>query len=142
MSPAAPRATQVGQRRGGALGAPAPTARQRVGRLGEDAAVQHLERLGWTILHRNHRCGAGEIDVVGLDGTELVFVEVRTRSSTRFGAPEEALTAAKARKLVACALTYLTAEPQGGQSWRIDFVAVSVHRGRVERLEHFKHALQ
>jgi putative endonuclease len=110
--------------------------------LGEDAAVQHLERLGWTILHRNHRCGAGEIDVVGLDGTELVFVEVRTRSSSRFGAPEEALTATKARKMVACALTYLTTETGIGTTWRIDFVAVRVDRGRVQRLEHFKHALQ
>jgi putative endonuclease len=126
----------------GAGGGSATSVRQQVGRLGEDAAVQHLERLGWSILRRNLRSQAGEIDIVGLDGTELVFVEVRTRSSSRFGAPEEALTAAKARKLVACALTYLTAEGWTGQSWRIDFVAVRVDRGRIQRLEHFKHALQ
>jgi putative endonuclease len=116
-----------------------------VARLGEDAAVQHLERLGWTILQRNYRCSAGEIDVVGRDGTELVFVEVRTRSNARFGAPEESVTAAKSRQMARCALTYVATERQPAAAWttwRIDFIAVEVERGRVRRLEHYKHALQ
>jgi putative endonuclease len=117
-------------------------ARHRVARLGEDAAAQYLSAAGWRIVHRNYRCSQGEIDIVAEDGPDLVFVEVRTRSSAAFGAPEESLTAAKAQKMAACALAYLQAHPESRRAWRLDFVAVEVAGGRVSRLEHFKHALQ
>jgi len=121
-------------------------ARQQAGQLGEEAAVRHLERLGWRIIARNYRTAAGEIDVVAQDGSALVFVEVRARSSLAFGTAGEALTAAKARRLVHCALAYLAEhslpDSGPGHDWRIDYVAVTLSRGRVARLEHFKHALQ
>jgi putative endonuclease len=129
-----------GQSAGG--GQAVSEARRRTGRLGEDAAAAYLDRAGWTILHRNYRCSQGEIDVVAWDGDELVFLEVRARSSSTFGAPEEALTRAKARKVACCALAYLQERGHDRLPWRIDFVAVSVTRGRVTRLEHFRHALQ
>ncbi len=120
--------------------------RQQVGRLGEEAAVRHLERLGWRIIARNHRTAAGEIDVIAHDGSTLVFVEVRARSSLAFGMASEALTAAKARRLAQCALAYLAehglSDGAPGHDWRIDYVAVTISHGRVARLEHFKHALQ
>ncbi|MGH2352896.1 MAG: YraN family protein [Chloroflexota bacterium] len=116
--------------------------RQHLGRLGEAAATRYLERAGWQIVDRNYRCPLGEIDIVGRDGDALVFVEVRTRSNSRFGAPEESVTPAKARRMAQCALAYLEAHPAHDGDWRVDFVAVLIERGRVVRLEHYKHALQ
>ncbi len=66
--------------------------RQRLGRWGEGVAATHLEAHGYTILARNWRCAAGEIDLVARDGETLVFVEVKTRRGRAYGAPEEALT--------------------------------------------------
>ena len=112
------------------------------GNLGEQLAASHLERLGISVLERNYRCRAGEIDLVAQDGEELVFVEVRTRTSTAFGLPEDSITPRKQRKLAECALSYLAAHTAHGRPWRIDVIAVQLDRGRVVRLDHYKHALQ
>ena len=117
-------------------------ARQRTGKLGETAAVRYLAGAGWQIVERNYRCRYGEIDIVARDGDTTVFVEVRTRSSDQFGAPEESVTYAKAQRMAQCALAYAQAHPEQCAAWRVDFIAVRVARGRVIRLEHFKHALQ
>jgi len=97
-----------------------------VGRFGEDLAVQHLQAQGMTVVCRNWRCSSGEIDVVARDGGALVFVEVKTRSSTLFGDPAEAVTPAKATRLRGLALRWL-ATHQGDThypSLRFDVVAV------------------
>lgn len=70
-----------------------------LGRLGEDIAAGYLISHGWSILDRNWRARAGEIDLIGLDGSDLVIVEVKTRRTTRFGLPVEAITDTKARRL-------------------------------------------
>ena len=53
--------------------------RQHLGRIGEDLALAHLERLGYALVARNHRTRYGELDLVVFDGTTLVFAEVKTR---------------------------------------------------------------
>ena len=58
-----------------------------VGRFGEDVAVAHLKAAGLTVLDRSWRCGDGELDIVVRDGPTLVFVEVKTRSTSAFGDP-------------------------------------------------------
>jgi putative endonuclease len=121
------------------------TTRQRLGKLGEDLAARYLERRGWTILGRNVRTAAGEVDILANDGETLVFLEVRTRSSRDFGTPEESITPAKRGRLERCALTYLAshAEPDGPDpDWRIDLIAIELSRGRISRLEHYEHVLQ
>ncbi|NJM41045.1 MAG: YraN family protein, partial [Anaerolineae bacterium] len=60
-----------------------------VGAWGESIAAKHLEAQGYTILHRNWRHGHGELDIVARKGELVVFIEVRTRTSDAFGAPEE-----------------------------------------------------
>jgi putative endonuclease len=55
-----------------------------LGRLGERLAAEHVERLGWRIVARNHRTRIGEIDLIGVDGDVLVFVEVKTCRPGRF----------------------------------------------------------
>jgi putative endonuclease len=90
------------------------TAAQATGIGAEDAAASLLARHGLEIVARNYRTRLGEIDLVARDGATLVFVEVRSRASDRFGGAVESVTAAKRRRLVAAARQYLSklrAEP-------------------------------
>ena len=81
--------------------------RKRLGERGEDAAAAFLERVGLTIVERNWRCPAGEIDIVALDGDTVVLCEVKTRRSASKGTPEEAVTPAKRRRYAKLAQAYL-----------------------------------
>ena len=70
--------------------------RKLLGRSGEDRAARHLAGLGYRVLERNYRTPQGEIDLIALDGDTVVFVEVKTRTSDSFGAPELAPSACSA----------------------------------------------
>jgi putative endonuclease len=90
------------------------TAAQAVGLAGENAAERLLARHGLEIVARNYRTRLGEIDLIAREGATLVFVEVRSRASDRFGGAIESITAAKRRRIVAAArhfLSTLTREP-------------------------------
>jgi putative endonuclease len=80
-----------------------------VGTFGEDLAVDHLRAAGLEILSRNWRCAEGELDIVAREGPAVVFVEVKTRSSTAFGDPAEAVGRAKSARLRRLALRWLEA---------------------------------
>ena len=73
--------------------------RQSIGRRGEDIAAEYLAKKGYTIRVRNFRTRYGEIDLVCRKGSEVIFVEVKTRASDQFGLPEEAVTSQKLRHL-------------------------------------------
>lgn len=77
------------------------------GRAAEQAAVHYLQSQGYRILGRNVRSKFGEIDVVARDGATLCFIEVKHRSSTRFGWPEESVTGPKRFRLIRLARWYL-----------------------------------
>jgi putative endonuclease len=80
---------------------------------------------------------------VARDGDELVFVEVRTRRSADYGTPEESLTEAKLRRLLATSQHYLQQQGKGDINWRIDLVCVCLERDyRLQSVEHLKHAVQ
>lgn len=111
------------------------------GQLGERAAAVHLERTGHRIVERNYRCVFGEIDLVAEEDSELAFVEVRTRTSSAFGSPEESIGWQKRQRMTRCALAYLSERQVQDRRWRIDVIAVKLERGRVTRLEHYRHAL-
>ncbi|HEV7193581.1 MAG TPA: YraN family protein [Jatrophihabitantaceae bacterium] len=102
-----------------------------VGRFGEQLAGEHLAAAGLTIIDRNWRCRDGEIDLVLLEGDVLVFVEVKTRSSTAFGDPAEAVTPLKAARVRRLAIRWLAAQRAGASPLRwseIRFDVVSVLR--------------
>jgi putative endonuclease len=100
--------------------------RQEVGKLGEKAAQKFLKKRGYRIRETGFRCHHGEIDIVAQKKDCLIFVEVRTKSNLEFGSPEESLTEAKKKKLIACALTYITSHQKLPSEWRIDVVAVEL----------------
>jgi len=77
------------------------------GDAAENLAAEFLQRAGLTLVARNFRCRLGEIDLIARDGKTLVFVEVRMRSSNRFGGAAASITAAKRAKLSRAARHYL-----------------------------------
>jgi len=81
--------------------------RRRLGERGERLAAAWYESRGYTVVARNWRCREGEIDLVVARPGELVFCEVKARSSDRFGTPAEAVTPAKQRRLRALAARFL-----------------------------------
>jgi putative endonuclease len=110
--------------------------RLHLGRIGERAAIAHLEALGYRILARNVRCPLGEIDLVAADRGVTVFVEVKTRRTAAFGPPLEAITWRKRRRLARLAAAYLQSRGGGNTPARFDAVAVAVGPdGRVEAVE-------
>lgn len=116
-------------------------AKDILGRHGEDLAARHLVCAGLTILARNWRCEAGEIDIVAQDGNTLVIVEVKTRRTTNFGTPAEAVTPRKADKLRELALWWLREHPGGGLGLRFDVVAILVPRNGATELSHLRGVL-
>lgn len=88
-----------------------------IGKVGEDAATARLVALGWQILDRNWRCRAGELDIVARDGPVVVFCEVKTRSTGRFGAPAGAVDARKAARIRRLAVRWLQ-DRRGAPGWR------------------------
>ena len=113
------------------------------GRRGEDLAVQALEAHGYVVIDRNWRCAAGEIDLVARDSETWVFVEVKSRQGEDFGAPEEAVTAAKQGRLLQASLAYLVGHGLGDVQWRIDVVALVLSpSGRVKRLSIYRDAVR
>jgi putative endonuclease len=112
----------------------------RVGARGEAAAGALLEAGGCLILARNYRCPFGEIDLIVLDQGVLAFVEVKTRSSTAWGPPRDAVTAAKRRKIARTASHYMLAHREQECAYRADIVEVAVRRGAVAAVRHLKGA--
>jgi putative endonuclease len=100
------------------------SAQSRLGAAGEEAAARHLTALGYRIVARNHRCRLGEVDLVAEAGELLVFVEVRTRTTDRFGAPEETVTARKQARVVRAARDFLARWRGPERGARFDVISV------------------
>ncbi len=112
---------------------PAGTLRRRLGDAAERLVARRLRARGWTILAAGVRVGRDELDLVCLEPgvpPTLVFVEVRSRSSVRFGAPEETLDGAKIARTYRAAFALLRGRqlPDGASlpalPWRVDLVTV------------------
>ena len=107
--------------------------RKLVGARGEIAVRTHLEGLGWRILAANYRCAQGEMDLIAYDisGTDatIVFVEVKTRRSTRHGAAAEAVGPRKQRRLASIAAAYLAEQQVGGEEPACRFDVAEVMLG-------------
>lgn len=110
------------------------TDRRRVlGAEGEAQAAAWYEAHGYEVVCRNWRCREGELDLVVRRGRELVFVEVKARTTDRFGVPAEAVTPAKQRRLRGLAAHYLADTGTRAPALRFDVVAILA--GRLEVIE-------
>ena len=100
------------------------------GARGEEKACDFLQGQGYRILERNYRCRLGEIDIIAREGQTVVFVEVKARSSGRFGLPHEAIGPQKRRRMTAIALHYLKSRGWLGEPARFDVASVILEGGR------------
>jgi putative endonuclease len=115
--------------------------RHRLGQLGEQIAAQHLERLGYEVVARNHRTRFGEIDLVVVDADSLVIVEVKTRRGS--GSPWDALHERKRRQVRAMGFAYLSSVPDRPRRRNLRFDAIGVtfdNAGRLTGLDHLEAA--
>ena len=95
-----------------------------LGAYGERVAARHLAEEGLVLLDRNWRCEAGEIDLVLRDGDVLVFCEVKTRTSTAYGHPLEAVDGIKTERLVRLADRWIEEHGVVAPTVRFDMVGV------------------
>ena len=123
------------------------SSRANLGQWGERQARLYLEAEGYGIAATNFRCRAGEIDIVAIEGEELVFVEVKTWRNDAFGRAEESISPVRAERLVEVAEEFLqsrSAFPYDSETpWRIDLVCVNLDgRGKLLNVNHIRHAVE
>jgi putative endonuclease len=92
--------------------------------MAEDLAARHLETRGVRIIARNVRCRGGEVDLIGLDGSSVVFVEVRLRTNKRFGGAAESITITKQRRVLLAARWWLNGAGRRFQAAACRFDAI------------------
>ena len=118
------------------------SARDELGRRGEEEAARHLKSLGYRIVGRRERVLRGDIDIVALDGRTVVFVEVRSKSDTRHGHPAETVGFAKQRRIAELATAYIRRHRLEDCSVRIDVVAVTFAAAARPVVEHYQNAFE
>ena len=116
-------------------------AKDAVGRYGERVAAAHLAAAGWRVVERNWRSPQGELDIVALDGTTLVVVEVKTRSGPGYGHPALAVTPDKLARLRRLTGQWLAEHDVHPAEVRIDVIAVRTDLAAPHRVEHLRGVL-
>ena len=101
------------------------TQHQKFGARGENLAAWFLKQNGYKIIEQNYRNRMGEIDIIAREKKTIVFVEVKSRKSIRYGSPKLAVTLKKQRKISMVALYYLKATKQSDAKARFDVVAIT-----------------
>lgn len=96
-----------------------------LGKSGEDLACRELQRQGYLIVARRYRTRYGEIDIVARDGATVVFIEVKARTSDRYGDPAESVTLHKQARITAMAEDFIARRGLEGAPCRFDVVAVT-----------------
>lgn len=114
---------------------------KETGKLGEDIAVHYLKQNGYVILDRNFECRQGEIDIIALDKREIVFIEVKTRTSNKYGAPSEAVNKIKQKHILQSIKYYLYIRNLSDEFIRIDVIEVYINNN-VYKVNHIKQAFE
>ena len=116
-------------------------ATQSTGRLGESLAAEFLVKQRYVILAHNYRKPYGEVDIIARDGKTLVFVEVKTRISSDFGSPFEAVDVRKQRRISRIAQEYLQSYDLVGAPARFDVIAIRLDSdNRPVAIDHMQNA--
>jgi putative endonuclease len=119
---------------------------QNIGAWGENLTAEYLIRNGYSILDRNYRTPAGEIDLVTLkkvnDEPCLAFIEVKTRTNLSNGYPEESVTSEKWLRILEATDHYLENHLEYEYDWRIDVIAIQIYSSTSEvELRHFENVI-
>lgn len=101
-----------------------PTKKVKLGNSGEALAVTYLKKLGIRIIETNYRSRFGEIDIIGLDGDSVCFVEVKTRRSLTFGEGYESVFGSKEQRIMKTAMLYLADKRWADREFRFDVISI------------------
>ncbi|MEP6895776.1 MAG: YraN family protein [Chloroflexota bacterium] len=112
---------------------------QRIGKWGEDTAVEYLTQHGYELVARNVRTPYGEIDILVKQGETIIFVEVKTRTSNKMGLPEESITPRKREHMLAAADHY--AAENEIDHWQIDVISIEGKPESQPKITYFENAL-
>ncbi len=110
----------------------------QAGRVGEAAAIEFLHKKGYKVLSKNFRSRFGEIDIVAQFKNVLVFVEVKTRWSKKFGYPEEAVTPSKVRSIIKTGDYFKLLNLGTPGLMRVDVIAIEVEGDEVVEIRHIE----
>ncbi|MCL4115591.1 UNVERIFIED_CONTAM: hypothetical protein GTU68_058638 [Idotea baltica] len=117
-------------------------AKESLGNRGEQLAACYLKQQKYRILDTQHRNTYGEVDIIAKDGDCIVFVEVKTRSSTEAGRPLEAVDRRKQQRLTRIALAWLKQKKKLGDAARFDVVSIVWREDAEPELQHFQNAFE
>lgn len=116
--------------------------KQLLGATGEEIAVDYLVSQGYVVFDRNWRSKSGEIDIIASEKfnsqDELIFIEVKTRSSRDYGDPIEAITATKYLRMYRLALEWLNENSASREAWRLDVISIVISRAQEIEIDHLK----
>lgn len=115
--------------------------KQEIGKLGEDIATNYLIEKGYIILDRNFECRQGEIDIIAKDKEEIVFIEVKTRTSDKYGTPSEAVNKIKQKHMLQSIKYYLYIKNLNQEFIRIDVIEVYI-KNNTFKVNHIKQAFE
>lgn len=114
---------------------------KELGQIGEDEALRFLNKKGCKLLDRNYRTRFGEVDIIVKDRDVLVFVEVKTRRGSAYGAPKEAVGHAKIERMTKASLEYLSSFGED-TSVRFDVIGIEVSKDGSFEVEHITDAFE
>lgn len=114
--------------------------RLALGAYGEDVAAAYLREQGYTLIERNFRCPLGEIDIIAKKRHDLIFVEVKTRRSTLYGLPQDAVGMQKQRQIIRSAQWYLKNPAVARFHPRFDVIAILARPGQAAEINHIQDA--
>lgn len=114
--------------------------RHEIGKLGEDLACKYLQDKGYKVVERNFEAKQGEIDIIALDKSEVVFIEVKTRSNVLYGKPAEAVNEIKQKHLVKTIEYYIYSRHLEGELIRIDIIEIYLWKNKY-RVNHIKQVI-
>jgi putative endonuclease len=115
--------------------------KQKTGKDGENIATEYLKNKGYNVIERNFECRQGEIDIIALDKDEIVFVEVKTRTSKKYGLAAEAVDDVKKKHLWKAVEYYVYSRNLQNEFIRIDVVEVYLNKNKAN-INHIKGAIQ
>ncbi|MDD3022388.1 MAG: YraN family protein [Syntrophomonadaceae bacterium] len=113
--------------------------KKELGKWGEESAAKYLMQQGYKILGRNYYTRYGELDIICEKDRNLVFVEVKTRRSSKYGYPEEAITNRKKEHIRKAALLYMDAAKRSYREISFDVISILLEAGE-EKINHIKQA--
>jgi putative endonuclease len=116
--------------------------RKELGKWGEEKSRQYLVDDGYRIIYLNYRCPIGEIDIIAAKENQLVFAEVKTRRSTSFGTPAQAVTFKKQMKYQKIALYFINEKGYKNKSCRFDILEVILNPDNTYTINHIPNAYQ